>query len=534
MGSSPVIRDYVRPVQVLFIPTSLDFFGVRLYYLGGSHSQIDVSNVDGSQTLTVVGHEAIGGLTDGQMVYVTNVGSGTFQLKNSGGGIIPLTSCLIGTCSQGTHSLVFEGLSTTVAGTGTQRLVLDITGTSGGGKLIGIGGPGALVGKIGDQIVGATSTGLSIGAIDVHDAEADVTSAPTVRTTICGTGGGTDCSGVTTGSILRARDIHVTSATNANAATTASTEGGGLISLGSSEANATVTNDATTTIGAGAALTSTRDVTVLATTIEKLGVEATEAGLGLAAGADANPNAFTSHHTNVVVDGTIDAVRTVLAEARDGFVGIVTGRADGAGIGADSEANDNDRDNGSGGQGLHIGTHGQTQAVSQTSVGGTIKAQLIFLAGNVGRADTINANGTVGIDPSVVIPGCQSGTSFCLNAITFASSHATALGADSDATAIVDLNDIATVHLGATANLVGDSIELTHVTTTSTSRPTRTRVAHAAAATPTRRRASTRRATRRYPRTLNSESEDLGAPRRHVPGSEPGDPRPQQRRRLPR
>ena len=451
---------YVRPVQVFIIPTAADFFGVRLYDSGGSHNQIDVSNVDGSQTLTIVGQEAIGGLIDGNMYYVTNAGSGSFQLKNAAGSIVPLTSCLIGTCSGGTHSLVFEGIATTVAGTGTQRFVLDVQ-TGGGGKLIGIGGPGALVGKVGDQIVGATSTGLSIGAINVHDAEADVTSAPTVRTTICGTGGGTDCGGVTTGSILRARDIHVTSATNANAATSSSTEGGGFIELGSSEANATVTNDATTTVGAGALLTSTRDVSILATTIEKLGVDSTEAGGAfLFAGADANPNAFTSHHTNVVVDGEVDAVRTVLAEARDGFVGIVNGRADAGGIGTDSEANDNDRGNGSGGQGLHIGTHGQTMAVSQTSVGGTIKAQLIFLAGNVGRADTVNADGTVGIDPGIVLPGCQNGVSFCLNAVTFASSHATALGADSDATAIVDLNDLVAVHLGGSASLIGDSIEL--------------------------------------------------------------------------
>src|SRR5262249_52684795 len=103
---------------------------------------------------------------------------------------------------------------------------------------------------------------------------------------------------------------------------------------------------------------------------------------------------------------------------------------------------------------------GQTQALSQVEVSGKIYGQLIYLSGTVGVAHKLNGDGTVGNDGSVTVANCQNNLAFCFDAVTLATSYAAALGADSDATANVTLNQLVSVYLHASANLEGDSIEL--------------------------------------------------------------------------
>ena len=263
----------------------------------------------GTQVLTRVGQGPLAGLTDGDTYYVHFLGAGDFELDYpSGTAVSGISSSGI----SGSHTLSVDGIPITSAGSGIQQLIVDITGT-GGGVMLGVGGPDALLGSAGDNVPSATSTGVSGAVIDVQDAVSTTSSTPTVNTTI------------DSGAVLVGQDIIVSGGSAANGAATATNGGGGLIQGAHSGAEVDITNTVATEVDG--TLNALRDVQVLAASTESPAVQAKVDGAGLVAFSDANATANTNHKTTVTITGTISAGRTVLAETREGFNGTLLATA---------------------------------------------------------------------------------------------------------------------------------------------------------------------------------------------------------------
>src|SRR5262249_50419446 len=102
-----------------------------------------------THTLLIQGQEPIGGPADGNTYYLDVINGTDFQVKNSAGSVITPSAA-----PGGTHRFSSEGVAVTVASSGTERLVVNLTsnGTccsdpNAPHVLIGVGGPHAVLGK---------------------------------------------------------------------------------------------------------------------------------------------------------------------------------------------------------------------------------------------------------------------------------------------------------------------------------------------------------------------------------------------------
>src|SRR5262249_17720464 len=138
-----------------------------------------------------VGQVPIGGLVDNNTYYVEFVDANHFKLRTrpdsqGGGTIVNLVNTLSvpanvdtfdGTVDgivtiSGSHLLRTEAIPIFTHGSGTMRLVHDLT-SNGGGTMIGVGGPRSLGGNAGDGVTTSSSTGFGVGAISVRDSQSD-------------------------------------------------------------------------------------------------------------------------------------------------------------------------------------------------------------------------------------------------------------------------------------------------------------------------------------------------------------------------
>ena len=214
-------------------------------------------------------------LTEGQMYFVDVLNGTQFRLLDRNGNAVTPSGT-----SGGTHRLVNEGIAITAAGSGTQRLVVDLgSGALTGSPhvLIGVGGPGGQLGQS-DGIVSATATGIGGGLFRFSDVASNATSFATVKAEVLG-------------GLLRGRDIEISTFSHSNVAVSSVGKGGGFLSFGASDANADVKNTVTTSVAGGATLAASRDIKILAGGSESANGESVNKTGGLIGTADTDVDA---------------------------------------------------------------------------------------------------------------------------------------------------------------------------------------------------------------------------------------------------
>ena len=379
-----------------------------------------------THTLQKFGAESIG-LVEGNMYFIHKLANGTdFQLQTANGstvgGLVAKT---------GNHKLVYEGVATISAGSGTQRLIVDLTSIGLGSPhvLAGIGGPESLLGQS-DGIVSGTSTGIGGGLFDLRDATSYVESKPVVSATVGA-------------AKLRGQNIVISAFSGSNVAVASTGEGGGFASFGESNANAQVKNDVTTTIQSGADLFATRDIEIKASGTASANGKGVNATGGLIAGADVDSTLEVGFQIKTLVNGKVVANRTVVVDAAAGLKLSVYAKANSGGLGTDTDAND------SSSQGIRIGQMFGALAESRLGADAEIRGATVYISAGVGVEHGLNpANGAVTTDEMFA------------EAIARSSAHASALGADSDAGAYVTADDTVQVVLETGAEITGDAVTL--------------------------------------------------------------------------
>ncbi len=369
--------------------------------------------------------------TEGSIYIVDVINATTFRLLDpvTLSPVVPFS----GGNSNGSHRLVNEGIAVISNGTGTQRLIVDLTssGTGTPHVLAGIGGPESLLGAA-DGVVSATSTGIGGGLFDLRDATSYTYSKPKVEVS----------AGAAT---LRGEDIIVGSASQANVAVASVGLGGGFASFGESNANADVTNTVHTTIASGADLFATHNIQITSEGVVIANGKGVNATGGLIAGADVDITLKIGYDVKTTVDGTVVANRTLLIDAAAGFDARTYARASSGGLGTNADANDDSS------QGIRIGVNPGYGALVETRIvdGAELRAKLFYGSAGVGVSKSVNlANGAV------------TSTALLAKADGKSTVRAAALGADSDSAAYVRYTDVVRVVLEGGTEIEGDAVTL--------------------------------------------------------------------------
>ena len=301
-----VVTDdpHVLQLGVQFSDTDIDLTNDTISFAGGHHLK------DGDQVFYQAASSATGLNDDGVTLYTVNVvDANTLKL------IDPMLSS--------------EGVDITDAGSGDQRLIINLTSQGGPGthEFVGAGGPRGLLGNpLGDDIVSAASTGPGSGTVVVRDAAAHATSNPNVAAT------------VHSGAELVSAGISIRSSSASNSAAVSSHRGGGFVDVGDAFAEAVSHNTVTTTVQGGAILTAEHDITISADSHEWSNVESATDGGGFVSLAAARATDDLNHTTTVNLNGTITAGDAIVATASGTATGINFAAAESGGLGADAAA----------------------------------------------------------------------------------------------------------------------------------------------------------------------------------------------------
>ena len=179
-------------------------------------------------------------------------------------------------------------MNLTSAGSGEQKLVLDLTSAGNGPqRLDGIGSGDTLAGApSGDLIVTASGSGSGGGFVDVKSAS----STASVDTRLTNT--------ISAGAVLSGLDVVVRTDNRGNVASISTNGGGGFVSIGSADTSASLVSTTTLTVAAGATLTATRNLTVDAgaTAAGNATAGTNSAGLGSGVHANASLTLRYTHH----------------------------------------------------------------------------------------------------------------------------------------------------------------------------------------------------------------------------------------------
>ena len=370
-------------------------------------------------TFAVASAAPIGGLTDGNDYYVVNASGSSFQLSTtSGGSAISIFN------QGGGGKFSIEGIDLTGNGSGAQELVIPITDGSGTQQLVGIGGP-AFAAAAGDGIVSASATGGGGGVISVSDANSFASVDPTVETTIGGNA-----------SLTAGNNISVTTHGFAFTKAVSSNDSGGLISVNSANSNAAAHVANTLDIDSGATLDALGtifgggNVTVSANShLQPVTIASSGSG-GLFAGGSGGTFAAADYTTKTNMNGTIIASNNASVEAHtsiDGATATIT--ADVGGLGVDASTN-----------------------------------ALICIGSNSGEchnAESAHNDGVNEVD--IQGSGSVTGNQISINALidhldaTLSTrTHATALGAGSEADGTIDVSGQSQVRLESSSSLTGN------------------------------------------------------------------------------
>ena len=382
--------------------------------LGGSVIPLTLTPIKNDSDYTSVTHTltrasdfAIPQLTDGAGYYVVGVGGGQFQVSGSFGG----SPILVTDGGGDNHIFRREGRDLTSVGSGEQRLILQLTATSGTQQLKGIGGPTGATSSI-DGSVSASAAGGGGGAINVSTAKAVASTAVTVSNAI---GSGATISGA---------NVNVTTNGYALSKAIAGNAGGGAISIGDSAGQDAVyvSNQITIT---GATITATNNLTVTAYSDLRPSVFSSTDQGGFIGGSFGETTAYADYDTGTTTSGTLTAGNIAKVEAMTYVNAYAKSVADVGGFGADAET----KAQALVGYGVPIDVCASCAASAKTLLdvtGGTI----------TGRHVKLNA-----IMPNVIVQG-------------LADTSAGALGANSDAEGNALLSNVIT-RLTLSGNVVG-------------------------------------------------------------------------------
>ncbi|MCL1598079.1 MAG: hypothetical protein M3094_02760, partial [Actinomycetia bacterium] len=157
----------------------------------------------------------------------------------------------------------------------------------------------------------------------------------------------------------------------------------------------------------------------------------------------------SSSDNDVVITGDIAARRSILVEARGGFDHNADAYARSGGLGSNSDANDGSR-----GTGRNVGNgvviSGST--IATLGNGGSLTAEFVFINAMAGVEHELNNSGVVVNAVAPIVTGYR--------AVSDSYAKASALGADSDATARVLVNDQTDVRLLTGSSIVADRVLL--------------------------------------------------------------------------
>ncbi|MGA2700304.1 MAG: hypothetical protein ABSH35_04325 [Isosphaeraceae bacterium] len=380
----------------------------------GAAITLDPTSANGLQILTAANEQPIGGLVSGNTYYVVNATATptpSFQLAATlGGSALTLNA----SNSFGTHTIGVEGLVFTSAGTGTQDLVipLNTTGASGTYQLIGVGGASSLLNApTGDGEANAGAIGSGGGAVQIGGSDANVTSSPTVATSVG-----------SSANLKAGGDIEITSTSYANTSADGTNSGGGFVAVGGGTANISTTNTNSATVGDSAVIATQGNFTLQALSYNNVDGSSDSSGGGVVSIASAGTTANVNFNTQASVgqDAQVTALSALLVESQSNTAANVNATADGGGLGVNSNADAE----------LYIGSHADDSNVATTQT--TIGTGAALMAENT----TIDAV-----------------TSYSL--LANSNSTAKAFAADSTATAKADANDTAHVTILTGANITG-------------------------------------------------------------------------------
>lgn len=271
-------------------------------------------------SLTLASQAPIPGLTDGAtyLVDTTGLAANQFKLQTLSGTPINISSAITKVGGRnpelgGTHFTValsfsghrfaHEGINLTSTGSGTQRLVIDLTGAAAGndnGRFSGIGGAATLAGSdSGDLESVASATGKTGGAINVGEAETKAYGELETNLTI------------KTGVSLEANVIEVTTRSILNVTGTADGIGGGAISISGARSNASGTNTSKLDIQGGTTLTARDSILVQGRTTSDIDALAESDSGGFAGGDATSAFAYSAYETIVEIGGTLTAGKSL-------------------------------------------------------------------------------------------------------------------------------------------------------------------------------------------------------------------------------
>ncbi|TVS20477.1 MAG: hypothetical protein EA424_03780, partial [Planctomycetaceae bacterium] len=302
---------------------------------------ISLTAAENSENITLslrrVTDQAIGGLEYGRTYYVQFVDANKFQLLDKKGDptLITLDPFVPGsnTVRLAGGRIGTEGIDITATGTGSHRLVLDITSAgTGTQKFQGIGGARALVGApVGDGVATASATGGGGGIIKVSNANTKAISRPTVKINI-GKAGQAKV-------VIASEDINISSRAVANASSSAANSGGGLVSVGFTNASLEVNSVGTVTVAA-ADLIAERDLEIQAATGIHATVLAEGTGGGLVSVADAKTKTDLDYTSRVDIGAAVLLVaeRNVNVKSLSQVDAAALAAADSKGLGAGARA----------------------------------------------------------------------------------------------------------------------------------------------------------------------------------------------------
>ena len=269
-------------------------------------------------------------LVDGRTYYVRNVVGNTFQLSEGP------SSAILTFDSSGLNAGTFHGLSKTVdidASSGDQALRIDVSGSlpAGTHQLTGPGGVplNVISPPVGDGVTSAVSTGSGGGLVGIGANTANVTENPEVEAHI-------DAALITAGS------VSVSSNSHTNITTSSKNTSGGLVGYGHADSTIDSYNRNEAWINDGSRVIATGNVTISATSSNKIfgSVRATGGGgIGVANAEDSTVNLDYKTTARVHDNADVLAGGHFSLSARTATDATANGYASGLGFGADGHSN---------------------------------------------------------------------------------------------------------------------------------------------------------------------------------------------------
>ncbi|HYU83298.1 MAG TPA: hypothetical protein VEK80_00720, partial [Kribbellaceae bacterium] len=350
-------------------------------------------------------------LVDGRVYFAVNSTGTTFQLAATPGATpIALNP---GGLTGGPHTFSREGVDLTAPGSGSQRVVIDLTATSPGThQFVGTGVGNFVAAPSGDQTVTASAAGIAIGLVDVGGSDSNAVATATVETSIGAR------------AVLRGGRIAVASDAVVNAKALSTNGGGGAVAINDSDAVARASTNSKVSVAAGAQLIAAGDLTVMSISVVSGSSYSSPTGVGLGGFVDSNATTDLDYTTTTEIAGQLQAGGALRVLAFGGANGYAEAQAHAVGLGADADANDE-----GGNRGVRIGLTSATTRVD-------------LLPTAVLTAPFVEVTGSIDF----------------LFTYAYSRSVATALGADSDAGASSVVRGLTEVRLQAGARISGTTV----------------------------------------------------------------------------